>query len=111
MISFAGLVRPTTARNCTWRFDGVDKTGTLQVVNTGDWQNYTNLIKKNVRLEAGVHKLKVVIENSGFNLNYVEVLTFEVTKFYRLVIRRARFDFVGDVLNFVVAEVAKIRGS
>ena len=55
-------------------FDGVDQTGTLEVVNTGDWQNYTNLIKKNVRLEAGQHKLKVVIENGGFNLNYVEVL-------------------------------------
>ena len=54
-------------------FDGVDQTGTLDVVNTGDWQNYTHLIKKGVQLEAGVQKMKVVIENGGFNLNYIEV--------------------------------------
>ena len=54
-------------------FDGVDKTGTLDVVNTGDWQNYTHLIKKHVRLKAGVQKMKVVIERGGFNLNYIEV--------------------------------------
>ena len=54
-------------------FDGVDQTGTLEVVNTGDWQNYTHLIKKGVQLEAGVQKMKVVIENGGFNLNYIEV--------------------------------------
>jgi beta-glucanase (GH16 family) len=54
-------------------FGGENKTGTLEVVNTGDWQNYTNLIKKNVPLQAGVQKMKVVIENGGFNLNYIEV--------------------------------------
>ncbi len=54
-------------------FDGENKTGTLQVVNTGDWQNYTHLIKKNVPLKAGVRKMKVVIENGGLNLNYIEV--------------------------------------
>jgi beta-glucanase (GH16 family) len=54
-------------------FDGVDQTGTLDVVNTGDWQNYTHLIKKDVQLAAGVQKMKVVMENGGFNLNYIEV--------------------------------------
>ncbi|MHC4855456.1 MAG: family 16 glycosylhydrolase [Planctomycetota bacterium] len=54
-------------------FDGKNKTGTLDVVNTGDWQNYTHLIKKNVQLQAGVQTMKVVIENGGFNLNYIEV--------------------------------------
>ena len=54
-------------------FDGDNKTGTLEAVNTGSWQNYTNLIKRNVPLQAGVQKMKVVIENGGFNLNYVEV--------------------------------------
>ncbi|MBN1764891.1 MAG: family 16 glycosylhydrolase [Sedimentisphaerales bacterium] len=56
-------------------FNGEDKTGSLEIVNTGDWQNYTNLIKRNVYLQAGVQKMKVVIENSGFNLNYIEVNT------------------------------------
>jgi hypothetical protein len=54
-------------------FDGVDQTETLDVVNTGDWQNYTHLIKNNVPLKAGVQKMKVVVENGGFNLNYIEV--------------------------------------
>ena len=58
-------------------FDGVNKTGTLHVVNTGDWQNYTHLIRNGVQLEAGVQKMKVVIENSGFNLNYIEVIRTE----------------------------------
>lgn len=55
------------------KFDGENKTGTLEVVNTGDWQNYTHLIKKNVELQAGVQKMKVFIESSGFNLNHIEV--------------------------------------
>lgn len=54
-------------------FNGVNKSGTVQAVNTGDWQNYTHLIKKNAYLEAGVQTMKVVIENGGFNLNYIEV--------------------------------------
>lgn len=54
-------------------FNGENKTGTLKVVNTGDWQNFTHLIKKGVLLQAGVQKMKVVIENGGFNLNYIEV--------------------------------------
>jgi beta-glucanase (GH16 family) len=56
-------------------FNEENKTGTLEVVNTGDWQNYTHLIKKEVHLEAGVQKMKVVIENGGFNFNYIEVNT------------------------------------
>ena len=53
-------------------FDGENKTGTLEIVNTGDWQNYTHLITKNVALKAGIQKMRVVIENGGFNLNYIE---------------------------------------
>jgi len=56
-------------------FNGENKTGTMEVVDTGDWQNYTHLIKKRVHLKEGVQKMKVVIENGGFNLNYVEVNT------------------------------------
>ena len=54
-------------------FDGVNKTGTLEIVNTGDWQNYTHLIKRNAQLKAGLQKMKVVIEGGGFNFNYIEV--------------------------------------
>jgi beta-glucanase (GH16 family) len=56
-------------------FNGENKTGTMEVVNTGDWQNYTHLIKKDVYLQAGIQTMKVVIENRGFNLNYIEVNT------------------------------------
>ncbi len=54
-------------------FNGENKTDTLKVVNTGDWQNYTHLIKKRAHLQAGIQKMKVVIEDGGFNLNYIEV--------------------------------------
>ncbi len=54
-------------------FGGVNKTGTLKAINTGDWQNYTNVIRKNVALEAGVQRMRVFIEEGGFNFNFIEV--------------------------------------
>ncbi len=45
--------------------DGVDKTGTMTMPNTGGWQTFTFLTKSNVALTSGSHVLKVVFDGWG----------------------------------------------
>jgi hypothetical protein len=54
-------------------FNGVNKTGSLAVPLTGDWQKYTDLIARDVKLAEGVQVMKVFVEFSGLNLNYIEI--------------------------------------
>lgn len=53
-------------------FAGENKTGTMAVPQTGDWQNY-RLITKQVRLAKGRQIMRLFIEKGGFNLNYIQV--------------------------------------
>ncbi|MBW8002795.1 MAG: family 16 glycosylhydrolase [Planctomycetes bacterium] len=54
-------------------FDGENKTGTMAIPNTGDWQKYTDLVAKNVELKAGKQVMKLFVEYEGLNLNYIEI--------------------------------------
>ena len=47
--------------------DGVDKTGSIAIPNTGAYYNF-NVVSANADLTVGTHILKVVIDNGGFNL-------------------------------------------
>ena len=59
--------------------DGVNRTGTLTVPNTGDWQNWTTVTKTNVSLSAGQQRWRVVFDTgtsgggSVGNFNYLRV--------------------------------------
>lgn len=57
--------------------DGVDKTGIVAIPGTGGWQNFITVTKRGVSLEAGVHKLRIEVVGSGFDLNWIEILSGE----------------------------------
>jgi hypothetical protein len=48
--------------------DGINKTGTISLPNTGGFQAW-QLIKKNIKLESGQHILKIVIDGGPLNLD------------------------------------------
>ena len=54
-------------------FDDVNKTGTISIPKTGDWQRFTDIVIKSVKLSTGKQVMKVVVERDGFNLNYIEI--------------------------------------
>lgn len=53
-------------------FNGVDKTGTLIIPNTGTWQNFENLTTT-VKLDAGQQVMRIEMLSSNQNLNYIEL--------------------------------------
>ena len=48
--------------------DGTDKTGIISIPNTTGFQNW-EVIKKTVKLDAGRHLLKLVVDGDYFNLD------------------------------------------
>ena len=54
--------------------DGVDVTGTVLVPNTGSWNTFQWIGKRDVTLAAGTHLLKVVSNQQYFNLNSIRVV-------------------------------------
>jgi hypothetical protein len=46
-------------------FDGVDRTGPITVPDTGGWKILKMLRHKGVKLEAGVRKMRVVMDSQG----------------------------------------------
>ena len=50
-----------------YRVDGVDKTGTLTVPNTGAWEAWTTVSKAGVAIAAGVHILRLVLDTNGLD--------------------------------------------
>ena len=53
-------------------FDGVDKTGQINVPNTGDYQNFTTVTVNNVSLSAGQQIMRIFMDTDLFNLNWVK---------------------------------------
>lgn len=58
--------------------DGIDKTGNINIPQTGDWQNWINVVNDNIYIEQGVHMLTFHVVNSGFNINKI-IVTFSTT--------------------------------
>jgi alpha-L-fucosidase len=48
--------------------DGADKTGSVPIPNTTGYQNW-EMVKKTIKLDAGQHLLKLVIDGDGLNLD------------------------------------------
>jgi len=53
-------------------FDGIDKTGDVDVPVTGGWQTWTT-VSATVTLSAGTQTMRFVPTTVGFNVNYFEV--------------------------------------
>ena len=54
-------------------FDGVNKTGTINVPNTGGWQTWTTIPSDSFQLNAGIKTMKFVFESGNININKFEV--------------------------------------
>ena len=61
-----------TASSFRVEFNGIDKTGTVVVPNTGGWQTWQS-ISQTVNLSAGVQVMRLYIVTDGFNLNYISL--------------------------------------
>jgi len=53
--------------------DGNNVTGTIDLPPTGDWQNWRSKVTGATMIESGMHKMKIVMESDGFNLNYIDI--------------------------------------
>lgn len=58
--------------------DGVDKTGSLTVPNTGGWQTWKTITRTGVSLPSGIHLMRLVMDGGGAtggigNFNWVQV--------------------------------------
>lgn len=51
---------------------GVDVTGPIAFPATGGWQSWTNVEVEGVELLGGVQTLRFVINQGGFNINYID---------------------------------------
>jgi hypothetical protein len=56
------------------RFNGVDKTGAIQIPNTGGEQNWESVNVEGVQLNAGSQVMRIDMDTGGFNLNYVKFI-------------------------------------
>jgi hypothetical protein len=54
-----------TGGNFHVEVDGVDKTGTIAVPNTGGWQSWQTLTRTGVQLAAGPQVLRLVLDSNG----------------------------------------------
>ncbi len=62
------VAAPSENAKIHFEVDGVDKTGTILLPDTGGYQSWDEA-KKNMKLEAGHHVIKLVIDAGGFNID------------------------------------------
>lgn len=59
--------------------DGVKTTEPIALTITGSWQTWANTIQKTIPLTKGIHKMRLLAVDGGFNLNYTEVSGSTIT--------------------------------
>ncbi|MGE4183269.1 MAG: carbohydrate-binding domain-containing protein, partial [Limisphaerales bacterium] len=61
-------------RTVRFLFNGEDKTGSLVVPPTGDWESYATVESEAFELTAGAQILRADLGGGGFNLNWIEIV-------------------------------------
>jgi hypothetical protein len=61
---------PNDSRQVKIEFDGVDKTGSMTIPNTGGWTDWQTLSTQ-VELNAGQQEMRLMIESGGFNVDWI----------------------------------------
>ncbi|MBB3701359.1 carbohydrate-binding protein [Flammeovirga yaeyamensis] len=64
----AEVASPSSDGKFHIEFNGVDKTGIINVSSTGGWGTFTNVTASNVSLTAGEQVMRIVFDEGGFNL-------------------------------------------
>ncbi len=75
--TFNANVRYSTTRNqgaIRIEFDGVNKTNTLTLTNTGSPNTYKTVTSKEFTLDRGIHTVRIYVEDFGININKVDFL-------------------------------------
>ncbi|WP_010181219.1 carbohydrate-binding protein [Aquimarina agarilytica] len=70
-------VRYSTTRNrgaIRIEFDGVNKTNTLTLTNTGSPNTYKTVTSKEFSLDSGIYTVRIYVEDFGININKVDFL-------------------------------------
>lgn len=70
----ARVASGTTSGSFRVEANGVDKTGSIAVPNTGGWQSWSD-VTRTVNLSAGTQVLRVYISGNDFNLNWLRLST------------------------------------
>jgi alpha-L-fucosidase len=70
------IAAPSDSAKIHLECDGLDRTGITLLPNTAGYQNW-DIVKKMVKLDAGQHVLKLVVDRSGLNL---DKMVFEEVK-------------------------------
>ena len=73
------VASPNSGKRCHIEFGlpgaMVDRTGPINIPNTGGWYNWQTITVSNVPIASGPQFMRVVYDTDGFNLNWVEVAT------------------------------------
>ncbi|MFZ4455281.1 MAG: carbohydrate-binding protein [Bacteroidales bacterium] len=64
--------------------DNVDVSGSVSISPTGGWQNWKDFNVNGIALSAGRHKMKIVFDKAGYNINAVKWSTSSSTVSLRL---------------------------
>ena len=54
-------------------FDGVDKTGAINVPNSGGLQNWQRVLVADIDLEAGEQVMRFCVDSGGLNITYINI--------------------------------------
>ena len=74
------VATPNSGRKVSVMLDGnEDITGSIDVPNTSGWHNWETVMTT-VKLSAGKHVLRVVIDRGGFSLNWIDINPIGKTK-------------------------------
>lgn len=63
----------TTAGKLRVLVDGNQVIGSTTINVTGGWQTWNTVTVKDINLTAGSHNLRVLIDDGGFNVNYINI--------------------------------------
>ena len=77
--SYDITARVSSARSGTktlhMEVDGSDVTGPISFTDSSGWQSWIDVSVPGVPLQVGTHELRIVMDASGFNVNYIDVVT------------------------------------
>jgi beta-glucanase (GH16 family) len=55
------------------KFDGINKTSSIKVPPTGNWDNYVDVTVPSVNLSGGPQQMRLVCETGGINIDWIDI--------------------------------------
>jgi hypothetical protein len=72
-------VASTATSSLHIEFNGTDKTGLINIPNTGGWQSWSTVSVTGISLSAGVQVMRIFMDGGNFNLNKIKISSSIVT--------------------------------